>query len=314
MDTILVVGIETVVGANLAATFADRYRVVGLSTGSTVSIAGCETIVCHARSSEETIRDCVSSNQPKWIVYCSAAAQSSWEVDDLDLSEDPSIHAVRHWAIAAAEFDCHLTVISSDAVFTGPWMFHHEDSDCICHSNAARAIRSIERLAGELCPKTLIVRTNAFGWRPASVAEGWLERVSTALETRRAVSFDSVRHATPILATDLADVLKRALQKQLTGIYHVAGAERVNPAQFVQQLAAEFGLPLPQSPTIHSLSERPTGFGAGETSLQTKKIRKALGIPMPMLAEGLNRLAEQRQNGYRDRLNGTSDMLHEKVA
>ncbi len=314
MDTILIVGIETVVGANLAATLADRYRVVGLSIGSKISIAGCETITCHMRSSEETVREWVSSTQPKWIVYCSTAARSSWDIDELDQSDDHSIHAVCNWATAAAEFDSHLTIISSDAVFNGPWMFHQEDSDCLCTNNAARVIQSIEHLAETLCPNTLVVRTSAYGWSPSSVGSSWIDRAVSAFETSRVVTFDSVRHATPILATDLASILERALQKSLTGIYHVAGAERVNPAQFVQELANQLGLTLPGSAANHSLSQRPTDFCAAETSLHTKKIRKALGISMPMVSEGLSRLAEQRQNGYCKRLNGESETLHEQVA
>jgi dTDP-4-dehydrorhamnose reductase len=125
---------------------------------------------------------------------------------------------------------------------------------------------------------------------------------------------DCVRHATPILATDLASALIASFERDLHGIYHIAGAERVNPARFVQELARTFDLPFPARANIGSLSERPTGFGQGEASLHTRKIRKTLDIAMPLLADGLARLFMQTKDGYRELLNGSSVSSHERVA
>jgi len=41
-----------------------------------------------------------------------------------------------------------------------------------------------------------------------------------------------MRHSTPILATDFAEILERAYQQKLRGTYHLAGAERINPFRF----------------------------------------------------------------------------------
>ena len=42
MNTILVVGVESVVGANLAAHLSDRYSIIGLSAAADVRVAGCD--------------------------------------------------------------------------------------------------------------------------------------------------------------------------------------------------------------------------------------------------------------------------------
>ena len=148
--------------------------------------------------------------------------------------------------------------------------------------------------------EALIIRTNAFGWSPTG--EGLIESLFQQIEGHRIVDQDHIRHATPILASDLADIIERAVAEELTGIYHVAGAERVSPMAFAQRLADQFDLPWLASRRETSLSERPAGFGAGESSLQTKKIRKALCVAMPMIAEGLDRLSRQQVDGHRDAL------------
>ena len=107
---------------------------------------------------------------------------------------------MRVWARAVRDAGCRLTYLSSDAVFTGPWLFHAEDSPHHCQSLEAVRLRSYEELVARVVPDALIVRTHAFGWSPDG--EGWVESLLGDLEDR-AADADPVRHATPILATDL---------------------------------------------------------------------------------------------------------------
>lgn len=310
MKNLLIVGVETVVGANLAATWADRARVVGLSTGPEINVSGCEIFHCD-RSNGDTVRKWLNQTQAAHVIYCGAAARSAWESPTLTrrASEESAAKSLDHaaasaWAAAAAEAGIHFTLISSDAVFTGPWMFHEENSVALCDSAEAKSIRTTEDRVREVCPKSLIIRTNAFGWSPIGTPGGWLESVLTALEHNRSIDLDPISHATPILASDLADYLEAALEDELTGVFHIAGAERVSPHRFARQLASAFEFAAPYSRTIRELETRPTGFGRGETSLQSRRFRGEYDCTMPLLSEGISRLLEQHRSGYRDRLAG----------
>ena len=122
MKTLLIVGVETVVGANLAACWSETARVFGLSAGPEIEIAGCQTAVCE-RASADSVRRWIQQVHPQQVIYCGAAARSAWE-GSAKTSEDG---AAETWATAAAQNGIHFTLISSDAIFTGPWMFHDED-------------------------------------------------------------------------------------------------------------------------------------------------------------------------------------------
>ncbi|MFM9962053.1 MAG: sugar nucleotide-binding protein [Planctomycetaceae bacterium] len=311
MNTFLIVGVESVVGANLAATWSEVARVFGLRVGSASSLPGCESASLDQHSAEG-IRQCLERTRATHIVFCGAAARSSWEPAGLGGPRsgergyaNPSFANAdaELWAAAAANADCHFTMISSDAVFTGPWMFHDEQCSALCPSPAAIEIRRIESSVQEICAKSLIVRTNAFGWSPAGQS-GWLESLLSALENNRTLELDPICHGTPILASDLADYLAPALEDELTGVFHIAGAERVSPYQLAKQLASAFELSTPASRTIRELAARPTGFGRGEVSLQTRRFRTEYDCSMPMLSEGLTRLVQQHRTGHRDRLCG----------
>ncbi len=299
MKILLIVGVETVVGANLAASWSDRARVIGLSTGSEINISGCEMGTCE-RATADVVRKWLNQTQATHVVYCGVAARSSWETAPKS-ADDP---AAITWANGAAESGAHFTLISSDAIFSGPWMFHEENSKSLCASKEADSIRETEEAVSEACPKSLIVRTNAFGWNPLGSNGGWVETLLTSLENNDTADVDPISHATPILATDLADCLEAALEDDLIGTFHIAGSERVSPHQFALQLASAFELAAPQSRTVNELAARPLGFGRGETSLQTRRFRKEYDCSMPLLSEGIARLIEQQTLGFRSRLLG----------
>ena len=292
MNTILVVGVDTTVGANCASRLADKRSVVGLSSHRSVSVDGCDTQLFDNENPSEA-ESWLSDVRPARVLYCGPEARSCWDPETADHMTAGSVAAAARWASASQAAGAEFTMISSDAVFTGPWIFHDEESLAVCRSAQATAIREAEKQIREACPESLIVRTNAFGWSPTNDG-GWIERLLSTVENRRTVDADCIRHATPILATDLAEIIDRAWQEELTGVFHIAGAERVSPMQFAQRLADQFDLPWLSLRREQSLVELPQGFGVGETSLQTKKIRKALCVAMPMLSEGLARLHTQR--------------------
>jgi dTDP-4-dehydrorhamnose reductase len=266
------------------------------SLAGSVELAGCK--VLPESGTRLNPRSTIADVCPKTVVICGPAAKSCWEQKG---SRAASLEVSREWAAASNAAGCKTVLMSSDAVFTGPWMFHDEDGTSHCASAEADAIRQLENDVLGGSERALVVRTNAIGWA-AGGQQGWLETTLALIEARRPVILDAVRHATPILATDLAEMLEGMLAEDLSGMYHVAGAERVSPLGFAQRLAGQFNLPWIPSVKSSVQTAAPVGFGAGECSLQTRKVRRELCVPMPLLSETLERLEGQQINGHREKL------------
>lgn len=299
METIVIAGIDTIVGANLAATLADDqhdYEVHTGSFGSSLSISGCHPISRDLKSLK-SVREVLSTIEPHRVVFCGVSARSSWYETAKPTAGD--VDLAKTWGQAATDAGAKFTLVSSDAIFTGPWMFHAENSASLCPSPEAAILRQIEEVVEAQCQHPLIVRANAFGWHTGI---DWLEKLIPQIERGDGIEVDCVRHASPILATDLCETLIQAWKAGLDGIYHVGGAERVNPAQFVQRLADVFHLSISRFSPAASLTNKAEGFGCGETSLQTRKLRRALGVSLPILNDSLGRLYQQQISGYRDRI------------
>lgn len=280
VETILITGANTLVGANLMAELSASNQVFGVSADASPN-------------------ECFAAYQPTVVIHCGSASNACWA------SPGEPDQTASDWAEAARVAECRFVLISSDAVFSGPWMFHEEDCSAVCESPEAKRIRAIEQSVIATDPNALVVRTHAFGWTPTG--SGWLEDGLAALESQQVIAADTTRHATPILATELASLVMQAIESDLTGVCHIAGAERVNPTQFWQQVAREFGIG-EVTTEIANATDRPArGFGRGETSLDCQRVRQELGGSLPMLSESLRKLHEQAENGFRDQLQSTVD-------
>lgn len=302
MDRILIVGVDTVVGANLALYLSEKYIVSTWHPTEKFDIANCDAL-----DPADAPRSAILKAQADCVIHCGPAARSCWDSETKRLINETVVEDAENWATAASEARSQFVFVSSDAVFTGPWMFHEENCPGHCPSLEATTIRAAETVVQKQHPEALIVRTNTYGWSADPIQNGWIENLLSEVELRRFVEQDAIRHASPILATDLAAIIERACLEGLSGVFHIAGAERVSPLKFTQRLADLFALPWLSVKKETTLVEVPCEFGAGECSLQTKEIRKALCVAMPLLSEGLQRLREQAENGYREKLSETRD-------
>lgn len=302
MEKLLITGVDGVLGSNLALGLSEFFSVVGLYDRHPVELDGCLTESFNWQAATD-VREYVVRHRPDWVIHCGPQSLSSW--DDVPESPDEAFaknsDVVTALADATESAGCAFTVMGTDAVFTGPRLFHHENDKQCGECLLGRAAREIEeQLRGT---HALVVRTHAYGWAPTEYQRSYAEDMWHALAGGEPCRVDADRHATPILATDLVEPLCRAYDRKLRGTWHITGAERTSPFRFAAELARAFGLAgrhvRLEAPDARSSNRRPN---VQEASLVTRRARKALGLPMPMLREGLARFAEQASNGYRGHL------------
>jgi len=292
VDKLLVTRSDSLLGCNLTPTLGDRMDVIVVRRAAT-----------GADATPEMLAEAVRRERPQWVVHSGAMSNSAWDAAGVGgkspLSRrDMEREAAEVIALGAAcrEVRARFCLVSSDAVFDGPRMFHTEHTPVSARRGAGRAIADMEASLREAA--TLVIRTHVYGWSKADGGATSAERMFRELTGESACPVDAVRHATPILASDLAECLLAAFRADLRGVFHVAGAERTSPYRFAAEMAAAFGTPgrFVQLTSPSAASRRPY---IDETSLNTLAFRRAVEKPLPMLREGLSRFAAQAFNGYR---------------
>jgi dTDP-4-dehydrorhamnose reductase len=244
----------------------------------------------------------IRATKPEWVVYCGQAARSSWDEYDLSAAEEAARLAQITQAVAAA--DSRLAVVTSDRIFAGPRMFHDE-GEPVGADTAAQSLLAIEQaaLTGDSDRRrVLVVRTHAFGWTIAG--DSFAERIWHTLDCGQPIELSTNCFATPVVATDLADLLLRSVRARLHGVLHLGGAERTNPFRFAQELAIAAGFDLR---LVRPRANEPDAADldpSSETSLGSRLARRELDVSLPLLRETVGKFADQATNGYRNRLQG----------
>jgi len=295
MERLLVTGVDYPLGFNLAVALADRCDVLGLYGRHAVECPGASTAAWDGLDLD-AIGEVIAQWRPQWMIHCGPLSRPSWDEAMLE-GENHEPRVVARLAELATASGLRLTVLSSDAVFAGPRMFHEETSPAESPSPRAACTRAMERAL--VNSRALVARTHAYGWSPVAAHAGFAESAAESLAAGRPFGCDGHRYATPILASDLAELLWRAYEIRLEGLYHMAGAERTSAYRFVCELAASLGLPAPAASGRTAPDDAPAVLD--ETSLNSKRARRMLQMPTPLVREGLNRFVEQAEGGWRER-------------
>ncbi len=305
MDRLLVTRTDSLVGANAALALADRMDVIGLGHATAQAPLGTAVHDVSCRDVDR-LADAVRELRPQMVLHSGSFAACGWDVGGLgsamlapqtDTKNETAI--VKSLALGCREAGAQLVVVITDGLFAGPHMFHNESARPNAGGTFGRGAAAVELAA--LAAGALVVRSHVYGWSPTSYGVNYAERMFHELTGELSCPVDAVRHATPMLATDLAERLYAAHRLGLKGLYHITGAERTSPYRFAAELTATLGVP-GRFVQLTAKPERGSRVNVEETSLNTLNFRRATQAPLPMLREGLGRFIAQAFAGYREQL------------
>ena len=293
---LLITAVDGLVGANLACCLADRFEVLGISQRPAPNAPGWDRLLGPI-SETVTLRRTVNYFRPDWIIHCGPLSAGIWDLGE-PVQAEREVQRTKCLAAAARQISARLTVILTDAMFCGPRLFHRTDDRPASRSPAAMTAARIERSL--VASGALVVRTHAFGWSPPKAEPSFAERSWLALKEGRTLEYEPQQHASPILASDLAELLYEAYNRRLEGLQHMAGAERVGMGRFVRDLALALGLQGEIAPA--AAPSQPSRGRLCETALDSRPAQLLLEHAMPLFWPGLLRFVAQASNGYRARL------------
>lgn len=195
----------------------------------------------------------------------------------------------------ALETNTYLCGISTDLVFDGnlppPKSGFKELDTPEPHSVYAKTKREMEKsFIGERELSGMVLRTSLLYGAPRGKSGGPLQWILSSLRENRAIPAFVDEWRTPLLVTDLTEIIWRCLQHQLRGLLHCAGGTRCSREDFVREVVraakGDEGLIAPCSrSTISHPPARPE-----DVSLATKNLSQQLDFVPCELSEGLARV------------------------
>ena len=189
-----------------------------------------------------------------------------------------------------------LAFISSNAVFDGASPPYAEEAPVRAVNRYGAIKIEAERWVREACaaPWVVIRPILMYGWPPPEGRGNVVTRWIAQLEQGQPVEVDGRLWSMPLLAANCADAVWAAVTGGRSGIYHVAGADRLSLLEFAGRAARVFGC---DERLIRPASERFLSRFAPrprDTSFVTAKMAQELGIRPLGTWDGLTSMQRAR--------------------
>jgi dTDP-4-dehydrorhamnose reductase len=296
MTRILIPGASGLLGINLAMEAMGEHEVIGVDRGKLRSAPF--RVFSTTTLNRSAINSILDDAQPDWLINCAALANLEECEEHPELATVLNVDLPAQLANACAERGIRFVHISTDSVFDG------EKNDPYTEEDIPNplSLYSQTKLDGEHAtfsenPDAIIARVNMFGWSlpgRRSLGEFFFNNLS---DGRNVNGFTDVLFC-PMLVNITARLLLEMLEKNLSGLYHVVGAQAMNKYQFGREVARTFGLNesliIPKSVEASELTVR----RSHNLWLSTHKLSTALGHEIPAFSTGLAEFYTQFQQGY----------------
>jgi len=216
---------------------------------------------------------------------CEIEKEHAWKVN---------VKGTQNIAEACKKTNAKIIGISTDYVFDGEKGLYAEE-DCpnpINHYGITKL--EAEKQVINNCSNYAILRTSVlYGWHPSKT--NFATWVISKLEKNQEIAVVEDHYNTPTLADNLAEMAIEVAERNLQGLFHASGCERISRFELAKEIARTFNLnsdlikPLRMSELKAWVAKRPR-----DSSLSTEKIQKQL-ITKPLnINEELRKLKEER--------------------
>lgn len=260
-----------------------------------ISLAGVQSTKIDLESVDHLTRT-FETVQPQIVIHTAGLTSVEKCEATPDLAKHVNVQLASNVAQACAQHGLPLVHISTDHLFAGVASLADEACPVQPINVYGRTKAEAEARVLEAHPAAMVIRTNFYGWG-TSYRRSFSDVIIGALRAGKELSLFQDVYYTPILIKIAAQAAHELINLKASGIFHVAGDERISKYEFGLRLAREFKLDAslikPGYITDQvSMVQRPH-----DMSLSNQKTCELLGRKLGGVDEHIASLHRQQQNG-----------------
>jgi len=181
----------------------------------------------------------INDIKPDVIIHSAALTDVDRCEVEKSLAYRINVEGTRAVAESARKMNAFLVYVSTDYVFDGERGRYKEGDE----TNPVNHYGYTKLLGEKHCQDFCIARTCViYGARPASGKVNFALWLIDRLERGESVRVVTDQFITPTLNTNLARMILEVAERNLKGVFHLAGAARVSRFEFARKIARVFGL------------------------------------------------------------------------
>ena len=291
MDKLLVTGASGLLGSKIVGLAREDYEVIPLHNTNSLHPNSLKLDI----TNQNQVFNLFNKLKPDAAIHTASETNVDKCETEKKLAWEVNADGTRNIAEACQTSGAKLLYISTDYVFNGKKGNYNEEDE----PNPINYY-GVTKLEGENqviqhCKNYAILRTSVlYGWHP------WKQNFATwainELKQNKEITVVEDHYNTPTLADNLAEMAIEAIPKDLQGVYHACGSERIGRYEFARQIARAFDLnqnlirPIKMEQLTAWIAKRPR-----DSSLNTDKIRSQLEAKPLNITEGLDRMKKEAE-------------------
>ena len=231
----------------------------------------------------DAVRREFQQDQPQLVIHCAAMTGIAETQANPMLARRVNVEITRLLAELAAEIP--FVFFSTDLVFDGR-KGNYAETDPV---NPIHIYGETKAAAEQIVlknPRHLVVRTSINGGISRAGDRGFNEQLRRVWETGQKMKLFTDEFRCPIFAGETARAVWELAAQNRTGLFHVAGAEKLSRWQIGQLLTRRWP-ELKANIGPGSAKDFPGPPRAPDTSLNISKVQSILSKPLPGLTEWL---------------------------
>jgi dTDP-4-dehydrorhamnose reductase len=243
---------------------------------------------------EDEVENALNKVKPDCIVHCAALSDVDKCEKDNDLAWRINVEGTRRIIKSSDKIGASLIYVSTDYVFQG-------DSGGYAEEDKTNPINyyGFTKLQAELLVKKMvgswaIARPSViYGSVPAAGKINFALWLISKLQKKEPVNIITDQWVSPTLNTNLAQMILEIIERELTGVYHLAGATRISRYDFALKIAEEFNLDVTLISPVLSKDMNWAAKRPMDSSLDVRKASKILNAEPMMIQEAISLLRKE---------------------
>lgn len=282
----LITGASGLLGYNACQYLLGQgHEVVGISNSHAIDLVGVDERKCDLMDFDAT-RALIMDVNPDVILHCAAMTNVDACEDDAELTRKYHVELSELIAQCANQCDAKMVHLTTDQLWDGTQVQVSEETPTQPLNVYGQTKADSEVSVMNACADALIIRTNFFGkgrsWRLSF--SDWLDKELSAGNVIN--GFNDIFYS-PISIPHLLQAVRDLVEKNASGVFHVAGAERISKFDFIRLYAEMGGYDVD---LVNEQTSQAAQFKAKrpqDMSLNVQKTEEELGYEMPTARQSI---------------------------
>ena len=244
LKKIFITGSNGLLGQALVRIFRKEFFVIGCDlTGESFNTKFPENEYLQIDLTQrEKVQKMLSTIKPEIIINTAAFTDVDKSEEKKDLCWTTNVRAVEILIESASDFSPIFVQLSTDYVFDGKSGSYRETSDTNPLSYYGQTKLAAEKVIRGSDLEYIIARTMILYGSGQNVRNNFVTWVIQQLQSGNNIKVVNDQMGNPTLVDDLSEAIKRLIEKQEYGLFHISGREVCSRYEFAQKIIEVFGL------------------------------------------------------------------------